>query len=190
MGLSQNTEYNLEALRLKGLNHRATISEMEHHAIERAIEWFRFKSYAAEEMFTEEFVKFVHKKMYGAVWKTAGSFRQSEQPKGSRWSNIAIQLRGLNSDTLENFHTKTYPSSELAVRYMHGLSAICCFENGNGVHARLMADLIVTKLFAELPLTWGRLQARHPENLRREFRACLEAADCNDYEPLIRFSRS
>jgi Fic-DOC domain mobile mystery protein B len=177
-------------LRRKGLSDPATIREMEHHAIEKALEWFYFKPFTAEEVLKEDFIKFVHKKMFGTVWKQAGQFRQREQSPGCRWTNIGIQLRQLHADALDRFTNATYPPTEQAVRYMHGLMTICCFEHGNGRHARFMADLMVTKLFGEAPLTWGRLQNTSADDLRSHYTACLEAADCNDYEPLIRFSRS
>lgn len=188
MGLTNNAPPPASGLRLKGLNHAATIKEMEQHAMEQALEWFHFKPFTAEEVFTEDFILFVHKKLFGRVWKQAGQLRQSDLPQGCRWSNIAIQLRQLNEEARDNFNR--YAPDELALRYMHRLLGIYCFEQGNGRHARFMADLIVTKLYNAPPFTWGRLLNASPELIRKNYLASLEAADCNDYEVLMRFSRS
>ena len=43
----------------------------------------------------------------------------------------------------------------MAIRFKHELVSIHCFSNGNGRHSRLMADLIMEKMYGEPILMWG-----------------------------------
>lgn len=190
MGLMDTTTTRYEGLKLKGFRDSSAIHELEQAAIERAIEWFMFKPYSPDEIFTEGFIKFLHKKLFGRIWATGGQFRRYDQGIGCPWSNIAIHLRLLNQDAMDWYTQQTYAPTELAVRYAHRLAAICCFENGSGAHARFMADLIVSKLFHALPLTWGSQSAYSAKQLQQAYQAAMEAADCNEFEALIRFSQS
>jgi hypothetical protein len=49
---------------------------------------------------------------------------------------------------------QTYPADEIAVRLHHGLTQIHGFPNGNGRHAREMADLLIERLGGEA-FTWA-----------------------------------
>jgi fido (protein-threonine AMPylation protein) len=77
----------------------------------------------------------------------------------------------------------------MAVRLHHGLVAIHAFPNGNGRHARLMADLLIAKLGGE-PFSWGGGTLRDIGTLRAEYIATLRAADNHDCAPLLAFARS
>src|ERR1700744_6427390 len=50
---------------------------------------------------------------------------------------------------------KTFRPDEIALRFKHRLVSIHCFANGNGRHSRLMADIIVEKIFNGPVFTWG-----------------------------------
>jgi fido (protein-threonine AMPylation protein) len=47
---------------------------------------------------------------------------------------------------------ETYSPAELAVRFHHRLVFIHAFPNGNGRHARIMADAIIEKILKARPL--------------------------------------
>jgi fido (protein-threonine AMPylation protein) len=49
----------------------------------------------------------------------------------------------------------TYPPDEIAVRFKHRLVSIHCFPNGNGRHSRLMADIIIEKIYKQPVFSWG-----------------------------------
>jgi fido (protein-threonine AMPylation protein) len=67
--------------------------------------------------------------------------------------------------------------------------AIHPFPNGNGRHARLMADLLIEKLGGE-PFSWGGGSLADVGELRARYVAALQAADGHDIGPLIAFARS
>jgi len=79
--------------------------------------------------------------------------------------------------------------NELAVRFHHLLVAIHPFPNGNGRHARLMADLLVTRLGGTV-FTWGSRDTASVGDVRRRYVAALRLAGVHDAAALIEFARS
>jgi Fic-DOC domain mobile mystery protein B len=83
----------------------------------------------------------------------------------------------------------TYPPDETAVRVHHRLVWIHPFPNGNGRHARLMADLLIEKMGGEA-FSWGGGSLADVSKLRTRYIAALQAADGYDIGPLLAFARS
>ena len=83
----------------------------------------------------------------------------------------------------------SYPPDEIAARFHHRLVVIHPFPNGNGRHARLMADLLVERL-GRPRFTWGSHSLVDASTTRRAYIAALQAADARDYAPLHAFARS
>jgi fido (protein-threonine AMPylation protein) len=63
------------------------------------------------------------------------------------------------------------------------------FANGNGRHARLMADLLVMRLGGEW-FSWGSANLDDAGAVRQHYIAALQAADNHDVGPLLAFARS
>lgn len=84
---------------------------------------------------------------------------------------------------------KTFPPDEIAVRLHHRLVAIHPFPNGNGRHARMMADLLIERLGGQ-SFTWGGGTLHDVGKLREQYVGALRAADNHDIGPLIAFARS
>jgi Fic-DOC domain mobile mystery protein B len=103
---------------------------------------------------SEEFLRELHRRMFGDVWRWAGKFRTSERNLGIAFYEIPVALRRLRDDTKAWIEYKTYPPDEIAVRFHHRLVQVHPFPNGNGRHSRLMADLLVMRLERER-LAWG-----------------------------------
>ena len=83
---------------------------------------------------------------FGDVWKWAGSFRKTEKNIGIDPYEIPAQLRQLLDDVSYWVENDTYPPKELAARFHHKLVYIHPFQNGNGRHARIMADCSVDQV--------------------------------------------
>ncbi|MBL9219800.1 MAG: Fic family protein [Opitutaceae bacterium] len=82
------------------------------------------------------------------------------------------------------------PPVEIAVRLHHRMVVIHPWPNGNGRHARLLADIVVAAR-GQLALTWGAsLDLVQPGLARRQYIAALQSADQGDYAPLIAFATS
>jgi fido (protein-threonine AMPylation protein) len=67
--------------------------------------------------------------------------------------------------------------------------SIHCYPNGNGRHARLAADLLLTALGRER-FSWGSTNLVDSGATRAAYVAALRAADNHHYAPLIAFVRS
>jgi fido (protein-threonine AMPylation protein) len=84
---------------------------------------------------------------------------------------------------------QAYPTFEIVARYHHRLVAIHVFPNGNGRHARLMADLLLTELAGRC-FEWGRGSLIAANEIRARYIAALRAADAGDCRPLLAFLES
>jgi len=98
-------------------------------------------------------------------------------------------LNALRGDVKYWIDNKTCHFDETAVRMHHRLVQIHPFPNGNGRHARLIADVIVVKLGRKW-FTWGRENLVLPGAPREAYIAALKTANRGDIQPLIKFARS
>jgi Fic-DOC domain mobile mystery protein B len=181
-----------DGLKIKTITTQSELNEFEQLNIERAMHWTLRKRFTANQILSEEFILSLHKKMYGDVWKWAGKFRTSEKNLGIPFPIIGIELRKLIDDTHFWMNHSSFSSDEIAIRFKHRLVSIHCFPNGNGRHSRLMADLIVEKLFNASSFSWGQSHSLHESNedVRSAYLTALKEADRNNYTPLIEFARN
>ena len=131
--------------------------------------------------------------MFGQVWDWAGHYRTTERNIGIAPYRIGTETAQLFDDAAFWVANETYEPDELALRLHHRLVFVHPFPNGNGRHARMMADLIIRRLGAP-PFSWGSNRddgvIHDIGELRKRYVSALRAADGNDYEPLIAFARS
>lgn len=189
-GQTPLSEEEMEGLKIPSISTRGELDELEQLNIEKAIEWTMRLKINPEQLFSEKFVMDLHRKMYNDVWKWAGSFRKSEKNIGIKSYQIGIELRQLLDDVSFWFQNDTYPKEEVAIRFKHRLVSIHCFPNGNGRHSRLMADLILDKLFNEKYFTWGSSNLSKANENRENYINSLKEADNQNYKPLIAFAIS
>ncbi len=179
-----------EGLLIPTITTRSDLDEFEQQNIEEAIQWVLSRSLKAETIFTERFVKNLHKRMYSEVWKWAGQFRKSDKNLGIDKWQIPTALKILLEDALFWVINKTYSPDEIAIRFKHRIVSIHCFSNGNGRHSRLMADIIIDKIFHQPVFTWGAQNLIKQGQARNTYLTALKAADKNDYLLLLKFARS
>jgi Fic-DOC domain mobile mystery protein B len=179
-----------EGLLIKTINTHSELDEFEQLNIENAIAWTLLQRLKPEKILSEQFIKNLHKRMFGDVWSWAGSFRKSEKNIGVAWAKIPIELKNLLDDTRYWLSNQTYEPDELAIRFKHRLVQIHCFSNGNGRHSRLMADIIVESVFKAEVFSWHQSNMTKPDEVRRKYIAAMRAADKGNIKPLIEFSRS
>lgn len=189
-GQTPLNEEEKDGLLIPSISTRGELDEFEQQNIEEAILWVLGRSLKAETVFTERFIKSLHKRMYSDVWKWAGRFRRSDKNLGIDKWQIPTALRALLDDALFWINNKTYAPDEMAIRFKHRLVSIHCFSNGNGRHSRLMADLIVDKIYKRPVFTWGASNLSKKNTSRKEYLTALKEADLENYELLINFARS
>lgn len=146
-----------EGLLIPSVMTRGDLDEVEQRNIEEAISWtiLTRRGFTSRRILTEEFVRELHKRMLGDVWRWAGAFRNSNKNIGVDKYRIGIELRMLLDDARYWIGHETYLPDEIAIRFKHRLVSIHCFANGNGRHSRLIADIIIDKIFGNEVFTWG-----------------------------------
>ncbi|MBM4024312.1 MAG: mobilization protein [Planctomycetes bacterium] len=78
----------------------------------------------------------------------------------------------------------------MAVRFHHKLVWIHLFPNGNGRHARLMADVLAKRVVSRPPFSWGGGPLEKAGEMRRKYLEALHEADHHECAPLLSFARS
>ncbi|WAC41159.1 mobile mystery protein B [Pedobacter sp. SL55] len=198
MGLNLQYEYGqteleqeeVEDLKISSISTKFELDEFEQQNIEEAMLWIMNKKWKVEKIFSEAFIKEVHARMYSNVWKWAGKFRKTEKNIGVAHYKISLDLKHLLDDAIFWIKQQSYPADEIAIRFKHRLVSIHCFANGNGRHSRIMADIIVEKLFGLKPFTWGKNSTENNAETRDTYIKAVKTADNYDIAPLIKFARS
>lgn len=98
------------------------------------------------DLLEERFVRELHQRMFDQTWKWAGAFRSTNKNIGVDWMQVGMQVRNLLDNTHYQMEHQIFSADELAVRFHHQLVMIHPFPNGNGRHARLIADLLIQRL--------------------------------------------
>ena len=168
--------------------YRRELNEAEQENIARGQTWALARR--RRDLLTEKFIKDLHRHMLGDVWRWAGKFRTSERNIGIGYWEIPMAVSQLLADTKAWIEYNTYPPDEIAVRFHHRLVLIHPFPNGNGRHARMMADLLVMMNFRRERLSWGRASLRDGGTLRKRYIAAMHAADNHNLDPLLEFARA
>ena len=166
---------------------RADLNEAEQASIDKGAAWARRRR--GRDMLSEDFVRTLHKRMLGDVWAWAGSYRRTGRNIGVDAYRIPAEVAQLLDDVRFWVEHGTYDPDEAAVRLHHRLVSIHPFPNGNGRHARMMADLLVQQL-GRPPFTWGGADPTDIGAKRRRYVEALQRADRHDIAPLLAFARS
>lgn len=189
-GQTPLNEEEKEGLLIQTIATRAELDEFEQQNIEQAVFWSLGRNFKMDNMFTETFVRALHRRMYGEIWAWAGDFRKSNKNIGVDKWQIQTELKSLLEDTLYWHAQNTFSPDEMTLRFKHRLVSIHCFTNGNGRHSRLMADIIIDKIYKQPVFTWGAANLIKQGDIRTSYLEALKAADRGDMEPLIIFARS
>jgi Fic-DOC domain mobile mystery protein B len=142
-----------------------------------------------KDLLSIQFVRTLHKRMFGNTWRWAGIFRGTGKNIGVAPANIQPELMKLCEDVIAQLEHKSYTIDEIAARFHHRLVSIHPFANGNGRHARLMTDLLLVQNGAQR-FTWGKDDLVAEGTVRKRYIQALQAADRRDYGPLLKFVRS
>jgi Fic-DOC domain mobile mystery protein B len=189
-GQTPLAEEEKEGLKIKSITTHGELDEFEQLNIEKAVEWTIYTKFKPDNILTEKFIKNLHKRMYGDVWKWAGEFRQTEKNIGIPWIQIGIELKNLLDDTKFWIENKTFSPEEISIRFKHRLVSIHCFPNGNGRHSRMMADIIIESIFGKEIFSWHQSNMVKANEIRKAYIDALKKADHGNIQPLIKFAKS
>lgn len=178
----------IEGLKLTHITSRSELDRWEQDNILEALGWL--ESTRPKDILNEQFIRKLHRKMFVDVWRWAGKFRLSDKNIGGPWHQVPVELKNLCDDVTVWIEAKPMPPDEIAARLHHRLVSIHPFSNGNGRHARLMADLLLENVLNQPKFTWGSRNLVKAGDARSTYIAALRAADRFDMKPLIEFARS
>jgi len=174
------------------LTTKGELDEFERSNILEANRWaFNPRVLKREDPFIEPYLRQLHRRMFDQTWKWAGRYRKKNKNLGIPFHQIMNGIAAILGDIHYWLENGTFDIEEIAIRYHHRLVWIHPFPNGNGRHARLLADVIAVKNGRER-FTWGLNKLKEIGPARTEYIRCLKAADANndDVRELLNFARS
>lgn len=164
---------------------QAELNEWESQNIQLSVTWAFSRKRA--DLLTPGFGQELHRRMFDKTWEWAGQYRKSDKNIGNPWEQIAVEVHKLLADAEYWLARAEWSVGESAVRLHHRMVAIHPFVNGNGRHARLLADILLFN--NDLPaIAWGGHDLDVPGEARSTYLAALRAADEGDYDPLLRYT--
>ena len=176
----------IEGLKFDHIMTRGELDELEQANITQGLQWLGRRR--GGDILTEDFIRTLHRRLFGEVWSWAGSFRLREKNIGIDPFQIPVQLRYLLDDARYWAANSTYPPMEAAARFHHRMVQIHLFPNGNGRHARIAADILLSDYYDHPPIAWASGFDLQADSLRRaDYIAALRAADGGVFDPLLDF---
>jgi Fic-DOC domain mobile mystery protein B len=165
---------------------RRELNEAEQINIADAAKWLASRK---RDVLDEKFLRTLHTRMFGNVWKWAGQYRTTPRNIGVEAWRIPMDIAHAIDDAKFWAVNDTYSPDEIAVRFSHRLVAIHPFPNGNGRFSRMVGDYLAVQL-GRPRLSWGSANLVDPNITRQAYVAALRAADAHDFDALIAFARS
>jgi Fic-DOC domain mobile mystery protein B len=120
----------------------------------------------------------------------AGQYRTADTNIGVAHHLIRQELRRLYDDARAWLEYECYPPDEIAARLHYRIVSVHPFPNGNGRHARMLADIVMVRHFKSDPLSWGGGSLQNADVNRAAYIEAPVAADRHDFTPLLQFARS
>ena len=171
---------------------RVELNAWEATNIGHAIEWAYGRAHV--DVLSVETLQELHRRMFGATWSWAGTFRKSDKNiSPHQWAQVPMLMRELVGDTRAQYVASDRTAvalDEIAMHFHHRLVQIHPWPNGNGRHARLATDLLLRE-WNRPAFTWGdAVSDKSGEAVRRRYISALRATDGGEFEALRRFVRS
>lgn len=176
----------LDGLKHPHVTHRGQLDQLEQANIQQGLIWLGRQR--NPKILTDQFLRKLHRQLFGDVWSWAGTYRLTEKNIGIDPRQISMQIQDLLNDVRYQIEHATYPLHEIVLRFHHRLVYIHPFPNGNGRFARMMADALLKSLGAAA-INWsGGYELQAMNERREQYIAALRAADRGDYELLFEFA--
>jgi len=172
---------------------REDLDEVETENIYRAEEWLA--SARIKDVFTVDFYRTLHCKMFEDVWDWAGILRtETCDQVGEPFVRAEMVSAELGRVAMEYYRewdelVDDEPILPFLARYHHALVLVHPFNNGNGRWSRLATDAVLMFELDQGPLEWGieegSLNVDSQE--RDDYIEALRCADDYDFEALIAY---
>ena len=176
----------IQGLKFTHVTTRSELDELEQANIEQGLAWLARRRSGL--VFEDDFIRLLHRKLFGDVWTWAGEYRRTEKNIGIDPLQISVQLRMLLDNARYWSEYNTYTPIEAAARFHHRLVQIHLFSNGNGRHARIATDIMLEEVYDHPPINWASGFNLQADNERRDnYIAALRDADAGDFRALLAF---
>lgn len=176
----------IRGLKFKHVTTRGELDELEQANMQEGLRWLFARKRG--DVLDDAFLRTMHVRLFGDVWDWAGTFRQRELNIGIEPLQIAVQLRMLLDNARVWAEEEVFVPLEAAARFHHRLVEIHLFPNGNGRHARIVADLYLRDYFKHSGIIWSGVKDLQVNSKRREaYIASLRSADAGEFIPLLNF---
>ena len=175
----------LDGVKFRHVTTREELDELEQANIQSGLRWL---ARSRGDVLTVRFAVALHKRLFGDVWDWAGRFRKTGINNGVDPVHISVGLRRLMGDVRYWADHGVYDPIECAARLRQRIAFIHPFPKGNGRHARIMADIVLRRVFCAAPIDWaGGHDLQRMNDRRTAYIAALKAADAGDIAPLLAF---
>jgi Fic-DOC domain mobile mystery protein B len=190
-GATPIEEQDLDGLIPDFVTTRADLNQVEFENVLAAFPWAQRQArlLGVDGVLDYGFMVALHRRMFGDVWRWAGTQRWRITNIGVEPHLIVAQSRLLFDDA-RFWHTRqVFAPDELAARVHCRLVSVHPFQNGNGRCTRMMADLYLTAIGAK-PFSWvgGGLDVEGSSRAAY-IAALVRAASTGEYADLVRFAR-
>lgn len=188
-------EDELRGLRLTHVATRGDLNAAEQANIVAGRTWATARTRTIDQILDDVFLRRLHREMFRQVWTWAGKYRKRNPNIGIDWQGIGEAVRNLCEDAKLWCAASAADAAQdtAAVEFHQKLVLIHPFVNGNGRHARLCADLLITTMGGS-SFTWGGgagvMPTAHGDPVRSAYLDALRRADRGDLQPLVAFARS
>lgn len=172
-------------LKFAHISTRSDLNELEQANIEAGLQWL---GKSRGDILDHIHLNALHRELFGDVWEWAGTYRLREMNIGIDPAQIGIRVQQLLGDVRYWVEHETYVPLEAAARFHHRLVQIHLYPNGNGRHARIAADELLTRSYAHSPIDWaGGSDLQVETERRRQYIMALREADKGAYGCLFKF---
>ncbi|WP_035267197.1 mobile mystery protein B [Ahrensia sp. 13_GOM-1096m] len=176
----------IHGLKFKHITTRGELDELEQANIQQGLLWLSGRRRG--DICDDQFIRNLHRRLFGDVWDWAGTFRQREMNIGIEPPAISVQLRALLGNAKFWAEEKVFPPLEAAARFHHRMVEIHPFPNGNGRHARIAADLYLKDYFDHPRIDWeGGVDLQVNNERRNAYIAALRHADAGEFNAMLVF---
>jgi len=179
----------ISGLKIRSINTLGQLYEAEFENTAKAVsKYLVSKPTNRMAPFNLNWIKKLHREMFGDVWTWAGKIRQTEKNIGIKPFQIETSLQDLLDD-LFVWQNRDMDLIEQAATLHYKAVFIHPFDNGNGRWARLLANIWLKKNSGIVTVWPENDMTKGTSKIRDEYLQALKAADNGSYDKLIDIHR-
>tara|TARA_Y100000590_G_scaffold435428_1_gene554847 strand:- start:4762 stop:5355 length:594 start_codon:yes stop_codon:yes gene_type:complete len=165
-----------------------TMGELDEHEEANIAEGLAWLPKATGNHRTYAFWLTLHKRLFGQVWRWAGSVRKEElaNPEFKLPHEIWPEIGNLEKELGYWLKEKPFKDEEIAARLHQRLLTIHPFPNGNGRWSRILTEHICNKEDLPIP-SWGVKHREDPKLRRDLYIKSVQKARSGDHSALQKF---